>query len=130
MDKDIRIRASHTCPHFKEENVNLYYYIEGEIKTTSYYALINPCQKNNNGRDSFIALVAQYAGEYKWQIILKYRSEILHNQRWSGQGASTLDRFIPVHCNSYVMMTQFSDRVDYQLPNELTCLNFLINAIK
>ena len=40
-----------------------------------------------------------------------------------------LEKFVSVHCNSYVMMTQCAEHADYQLPNSLTHVNFLIGTI-
>ena len=41
-----------------------------------------------------------------------------------------LDKFLLVHYNLCVMMTQCDEYVDYQLPNELARTNFLIDAIE
>ena len=41
-----------------------------------------------------------------------------------------MDKFISVHCNLYVMMTQCDDHVDDQLPNKLTRASFLLYAIE
>ena len=42
----------------------------------------------------------------------------------------TLEKFILVHRNSYVMMTQCAKLVDYQLSNEFNRVNFLLSAIE
>ena len=41
-----------------------------------------------------------------------------------------MDKFISVHHNSYMMMNQCADIVDYKLPKKLTCANFLHDAIE
>ena len=87
-------------------------------------------QKTNNIKDTVLAIIAQYAGEDKWENVLKYSAEILQNRCWSVQGTLTLDKFILVHCNSYVLTTQCSEDVDYQLPNKLTCVIFLLDYIE
>ena len=91
--------SSNIHPNFKEYHSKLYYYIYYKTRTTSYDESIKSDQKPNNGRDTFIALVAQYAVENKWQKLLKYSSNILHNRRWSVHGAFTLENYILVHCN-------------------------------
>ena len=109
----------------------------GGIKATkkSYYALINPYmkkkkKKKKNGRDTFITLVAKYAGENKLQKLLEDSAEILQNQCWSIQGMFMLYRFISFHHIWYVMMTQCAKNMYYQNPKQLTCVSFLINAIE
>ena len=47
-----------------------------------------------------------------------------------GVALSMLDKFISFHRKLYVMMTQCTKHVDYQLPNKSTCANFLLDAIK
>ena len=61
---------------------------------------------------------------------MKDRDETLQYKRWSGQGTFTLNKFISVHCNSYGIMNQCDEHVDYQVTNELTYADFLINDIK
>ena len=81
MEKEIIISASHTQPHFKEDNSNVYYYTEEAASTMIYATSINPYHNNNNVRDTFLSLIAQYAGEDKWQKHLKDSAKILQNQR-------------------------------------------------
>ena len=82
----------------------------------SYTDSINSYHKKQNGRDAFIAILSQYAVEDKWQKLLKDISEILQNQRCLGQETFTLNKFIAVRCNLCIMMTQFAEHVNYQLP--------------
>ena len=65
MKKEIIMRASHTHPHFKEDNSKVYYYIEETTRTTSYAASVKPYQKKNNGREKFLALFPQYERDDK-----------------------------------------------------------------
>ena len=41
-----------------------------------------------------------------------------------------LDKFGSVYCNLYFIITQYDEHVDYQLPNEFICANFLIDPIE
>ena len=54
--------ASHTHPHFKEDNSKVYYYIHEATRTTSYDASIKPYHKYNNVLDTFLTLVSKYVG--------------------------------------------------------------------
>ena len=71
VDKELIMITYHTHPHLKKDNAMVYYYTEKATRTTSYAASINPYHNNNNGRNTFIKLVSQYAGEDKWQKLLK-----------------------------------------------------------
>ena len=112
MEKDLVMRASHTHPNFKEDNSNLYYYIEKATRSPRYAASINPYHKNNNGRDAFIAFVDQYTGEDNMQKLFTDSDEIFQNQRWSVKAMFTLEKFISTHRNLFIMMTQYSNHVD------------------
>ena len=95
-----------------------------------YSKKIKPYHKKNNEKDLFHTLFSQYAGEDKWQKLLKDSSEILHNRSWSGQVTLTLEKFIFIYLKLYAMMTQCDNHADYQIPNELAPVGFLINYIK
>ena len=45
-------------------------------------------------------------------------------------GDVRVGQFISAHRYLYVVMTQCEEQVDYQLPKELTCVNFLLDATK
>ena len=99
MEKELIRRASHNHHHFMEDNSKVYYYIKQTTRTTRYSALIKPYQEKKNGRDTFLTLFFQYAGENKSQKLLKYIFEILNNQHCLVQGTFTLYNFITDPCN-------------------------------
>ena len=107
----------------------MYYYIEKTTRKTGYSALIKIYHNNKNVRDASFTLVVQYLGEDNLQKLLNDRTDILQNQCGSSQRTFTLDKFVLVHCNLYVIITQCDKHVDYQLPNEFTLVNFLFNDI-
>ena len=74
--------------------------------------------------------MAQYVVNDKWQKLFKDSVDILQNLCWPGQGMFMLDKFILVHRNYFVVMTQCDQHVNYQLTNKITRVNFHINAIE
>lgn len=123
-------RAKHNHALFRDDNSKVYYYLEEATRTTSFAASIKPFQRSKNGRGAFLALVSQYAGEDKWRAELKKQDDLLHNRKWKGNTNLSLDRFISQHRNAYVSMSQCAEHVPFQLPNALTRVTYLLDAIE
>ena len=130
VEDELIARASHTHALYQTDNAEVYYKIEEATRGTIYAASLKPYQRRKNGRDAWIALVRQYAGQDKWRAELKKQDELLHSRRWKGQQNFSLERFIAQHRNAFVSMTACAEHVDFQLPNELTRVNFLLDAIE
>ena len=130
VEADLIARASHAHPLFRDDNAEVYFDLEKALRSTSYLASIKPFQRGRNGRDAFIAVCNQYAGEYKWQAELQKQEEIVHNRVWKGQGNYTLDRFVAQHRNAFIMMQECAVHVPYQLPNQFTRVTHLLDNIQ
>ena len=77
-----------------------------------------------------MSVTNQYAGLDKWEAELKKQDEFLHNRRWKGNNNFPLERFVAQHRNAFVSMTQCSQHVQFQLPNEYTRVGYLLTAIQ
>ena len=129
VEAELIARASHDHPLFQEDNSKLYFALEEATRSTTYSASLKPYQRLKNGKDAFAAILAQYAGPDKWEAELKRQDTFLHDRKWKGQGNFPLERFIAQHRNAFVSMTQCSQYVTYQLPNEYTRVGFLLENI-
>ena len=127
---DLVERASHTHGLFREDNASLYFKLEEATRGTTYAATINPYQRTKNGRQAFLALKSQYAGDDKWESILKKQDAILHSRRWKGQNNFSLERFCQIHRNAYVQMQSCTQHVQYQLPNEHSRVGYLLDGLE
>lgn len=130
VEDDLIARASHGHALYREDNSKVYYLLEEATRTTSYAASIKPFQRAKNGRGAWFALVQQYAGEDKWRAELKNQDELIHTRKWKGQTNFSLEKFVAQHRNAYVSMSQCADHVAFQLPNELTRVTYLLDAIE
>ena len=130
VEMELINRAKHNHALFRDDNAKVYYYLEEATRTTSFAASIKPYQRTKNGRGAFLALVSQYAGEDKWRAELKKQDDLLHNRKWKGNTNLSLDRFISQHRNAFVSMTQCAEHVPFQLPNALSRVNYLLDAIE
>ena len=130
VEAELIARASHAHALFRSDNKLVYHFLEEATRGTIYAPSLKPFQRAKNGRGAWNALISQYAGEDKWRAELKRQDDLLHNRRWKGQSNFTLDRFISQHRNAFTSMTQCAEHVDFQLPNELTRVTYLLDAIE
>ena len=130
VDADMINRASHTHGLYRDDNASVYYKLEEATRSTPYADSIKPFQRSKDGRGAFIALTNQYAGVDKWEAEIKKQSHLLHTRKWKGQSNYTLERFIQSHRNAFVSMQACTQHVPYQLPNELTRVRYLLDAIE
>jgi hypothetical protein len=130
VDGELVARASHDHPLYRDDNSQVYYYLEEATRTTSYAASIKPYQRAKNGRGAWLALKAQYAGNDKWQAEIKVKDDLLHTRVWKGQSNFSLEKFIAQHRNAYVSMQQCAEHVAFQLPNEHTRVTYLLDGIQ
>ena len=94
-----------------------------------YTSLIQPYSWRKDGRGVWFAITNQYAGKEKWGAELKKQDDLLHTYMWKVQSNLSLDKFISQHQNAFVSMQQCAIHVEFQLPNEYSCVGFLVNAI-
>jgi hypothetical protein len=132
VEAELMARASHDHALFRDDNALVYYYIEEATRSTTYAASIKPFQRAKNGRGAFLAMISQYAGgEDKWRALIKESEDLLHNQRWKGQQSNySLEKFIGQHRSAYVNLSQCASHVNYQLPNEISRVTYLLNGLE
>ena len=130
VEAELVARASHTHANFRDDNAQVYYYIEEATRGTSYSASIKPYQRTKNGRASWLALTSQYAGTDKWEAEIKRQEQLLHTRKWKGQSNFSLESFIAQHRNAFVSLQACAEHVTYQLPNEHSRVKLLLDAIE
>ena len=86
VEDELVARGSHTHPLFRNDNAQVYHYMEEATRGTIYAASIKPSQRTKNGRKAWRALVAQYVGKDKWEKELK---AMTLSTRGSGQERKT-----------------------------------------
>jgi hypothetical protein len=122
--------ATHNHPLFRDDNAEVYYALEEATRTTQYAASLKPFQRGKDGRSALFAIKNQYAGEDKWESECKRQEDVMHNRIWKGQSNFSLEKFVGQHRNAYVMLQQCAEHIAYQLPNERTCVTYLLDNIQ
>ena len=129
IEQDLITYASHNHPNFTRDNSLVYGKIEEATRGTQQAPTIKPYQRRRNGRGAFMAIVAQYAGDDKWTLEIQTNDDFLHSGKWKGTGNFTLERFVAQHRNAYSQLQLAGEHVPFQLPEEMTRVDYLLNAI-
>ena len=66
------------------------------------------------------ALVSQFSGKVVWESRIKDAQDYLMNKQWSGTTNQTLKAHIDRHQSAFVSLSEASDHISYQLPNDRT----------
>jgi hypothetical protein len=129
IEIELIARASHGHALFREDNSAVCYKLEEATRVASYAASIKPCQRTKNGRDAWLALSNQHAGDDKWEAEIKCYKQLLHAREWKGQTNFALERFVQQHRNAYVSVQAAAEHVTCQLPNEHSQVGCLLDGI-
>ena len=130
IEGEMIVRASHTHAMFRDDNAAVYYAFKEATRSTSYAASIKPFQRTKNGRGALQALTNQYARNDKWEAEIHKKDDLLHTQVLKSQSNFPLEGFIAQHRNAFVSMQQCAEHIAYQLPNELTRVEYLLEGIQ
>ena len=129
VENDLVAFASHDHPLYRDDSKKVYFLLEEASRGTSFAASLKPFQAAKDGREAFLAFMRQFAGKDKWDKELKRCNNLLNTRTWKGQSNFTLERFVSQHRNAFITMQQCSEHVSFQLPNELTRVKYLLDAI-
>ena len=127
---DLITHASHDHPRFKDDNAQVYYFLEEATRSTEFASSIKPYQRLKNGRQAYISICKQYAGRDKWETEIRTQANIIYTSQWKGQSNFTLEKFVALHRNAFISLKQCAEHVTYQLPNEHTRVGYFLNAIQ
>jgi hypothetical protein len=130
VEGDMIAFASHDHPSYRDDNAQIYYYLEEATRGTPYAATLKPFQRRKDGRTALLSIRSQYAGRDKWDAEIKRQDDLIHTRKWKGQNNFSLEKFIAQHRNAFVSMQQCAEHVSFQLPNELTRVGYLLDAIE
>ena len=129
VEADLAKYATHDHPLFRDDSAKIYFALETATRGTMYASSLKPFQRNQDGRAAYQAILSQYAGIDKWDTELKRCNTLLTTRQWKGQSNFSLEKFVSQHRNAYISMQQCAEYVSFQLPNELTRVKYLLDAI-
>ena len=81
VEGELVAQASNSHALFRNDNAQVYHYLEEATRSTVYDPSIKPFQRRKYGRGSCNAMITQYSGEYKWRSYLKIEDDLFHSQK-------------------------------------------------
>ena len=75
------LQISHNNPLFRDDNEQFYGILEEAVRGTVFEVTIKPFQRRADGRGSYLALIAQHAGQDKWIAILRTAKKYVNNRK-------------------------------------------------
>ena len=120
-------RCSHDHPSFSDDNESVYLKLEEATRDTKFSTTIKSFKKD--GRGAYMALIAQHAGDDKWQDILRKGLHILHSQKWNGQSNYSLEKHCQAHRSAYNSIVEAAMHIPYEVPNEHSRVSFLLESL-
>ena len=130
VEAELIARLAHNHPLFRDDNQKVFHLLEEATRNTSYSATIKPFSRTKNGRDAYLALISQHAGQDKWEKELRNQENFMKTRVWKGNNNFSLEKFIEQHRAAYISMQQCAEHVPYQLPNENTRVRYLMDNIQ
>ena len=122
------------CPHkgpgFDEDNATLLSILQEMTKDTSYVSSITPHVRRRNGRAAYLALSQHNMGNVRFQKLVDDAEELVTRRIWDGRNTRyILETHIARHRDAYNDMVQASQYITYNLPDNRTRVNRLLNSI-
>jgi hypothetical protein len=130
VEGELIARLSHASPVFRDDNHAVYHFLEEATRGTVYGKTLKPFTRSKNGREAYLSVISQHAGEDKWNKELKAQESFLQTRLWKGNSNFSLEKFIEQHRSAYISMQQCAEHVNYQLPNETTRVRYLTDNIQ
>ena len=115
-------------PLYSQDNGNVYDRIERAFTGTSHTSAIIRFRRTRDGKGEMDALVSQFYGKVVWEIRIKDAHDYLINKQWSRTTHQTLKAHIDCHQPAFFSLSEASDHVSHQLPNDRTRVGYLIDS--
>ena len=120
ITEEIAALPSHYHPLYAQDNGNVYDRIERALTGTSHFSSIIRFRCTRDGKGAMYALVSQFYGKVVWKSRIKDAQDYLMNKQWSGTTNQILKAHIDCHKSAFVSLSEASDNVSHQLPNDCT----------
>ena len=80
IEKELIAQVSHEHPFFQKDKAKVYYKLKEATRSKQYAASIKPFTRLKNGREAWLALCSQYAGNNKLEAKIKAQENLLHTR--------------------------------------------------
>jgi hypothetical protein len=120
----------HNHPLFKVDNGLTFDMIEMSVCGHDVAATIAPFCRAWDGCGALLALQSQHAGKAIYDQLVKDAENILKNRTWLGNTLVTLSQHMGLHCKAYITLTECTEHIPVEIPNDWARVTYLLNSFK
>ena len=125
---ELTARLPHTGTIFKTDNATVYMMIEKATRDTSVASTVKAFSRTKNGREAYLALIANHAGDEKYRAITKKRVNFLQNTKWTGR-QSPLETHVSLHRSAHDDLRECNNHITVNVPDASQRVEYLIDSI-
>lgn len=130
VEHEMIARLTHTHPLFRNDNQNLFNRLDIGLRNTSYASVLVSHRRTGDGVGAFADLVSQYAGKHVWEARIREAEGYMKTATWTGTTSVRLDQHLNKHRMMNVQLSEASEHVAFQMPNERTRVTYVLDSIK
>ena len=128
MWEELINRLPHDGPIFRDDNKTVFMMIAKAVAGKSMESTIKIYSRHKDGRASFLALIANHAGDTKYCAIVKARNNLLHNIKWNGKNYP-LEQHVSNHRTAIYNLRDSATHIGNAVPNTPQRVEFLLESI-
>ena len=121
-------RLPHTGAIYKNDNATVYMLVEKAARGTSVESTVKAFSRRKDGRNAFLALISNHAGDTKYRSIQKKRMHLLQNIKWNGR-SFPLETHVSNHRSAYDDLRECSNHITVTVPDAAQRVEYLIDSI-
>ena len=130
MDELIEYAPHTTGAAYTKDNATVFHILQDIVAGTSFELSLKGFQQTRDGRGAYQALLLHNLGSAKWDKIIKDVETYCLRCEWNSRNQRfTLKIHVNKHHEAYNEMVQANQHVQYELPNEHTCVGRLLKSI-
>ena len=94
IQADMKLCFLHNHPLYGNDNDRLYSLLDEAFRDSDYAMTIKPFERSHNGRGAYLAVMANHAGDDKWDRIIETAEAYVQKKKWDGTSGVTLEYHI------------------------------------
>ena len=130
VDEEMVQRLAHAGCQFKSDKATGFSHLLTATLGTIYATTLSPFKRIKDSRSAMIAMKAQFDGPDHWDEEAKKMNDMIMNRKFTGQGNQTLHLFAGQHRASFHSLQRCAGHIDLEVPNERTCVGYLLDNSK
>ena len=125
---ELEKRLPHEGTIYKTDNASVYMMIEKATRDTSVASTVKAFSRTKNGRDAYLALIANHAGDEKYRAITKKSINFLQNTKWTGC-QNPLENHVSLYHSAHNDLTDCNNHITVNVPDVSQKVEYLIDSI-